>query len=92
MIIGWKGILVSTPFDNQTYVSQLKPNNDFEPRFGTKEKISEKSVLHSASRLNCGLIMPSGPSEMTNDKFLMETYRQVLARKARIHLYTVVSF
>ena len=49
--------------------------------FGTKE--TSNGVLTAASRLNCGLIMPSGPGGRKAN-FYVETYNQILKRAGKI--------
>ena len=49
------------------------------------EKVAGE-VFNAASRLNCGLFMPSGPTDSTADAFFMETHNQLLARKEFIEM------
>ena len=47
----------------------------------SRKETVDGDVFHAASRLNCGLFMPSGPSDTKDSEFLQETYKQLLDRK-----------
>lgn len=76
----WTSIYLKEKNINHVVISANASNIDSEAKFGIKEKV-DKDVFHAASRLNCGLFMPSGPFDSKDSEFLQETYKQLIIRE-----------